>query len=113
MPGKKTKLRVYVGTPGLGDEAFAWCTASEVVPKHAWLPVEIEYPNKDPRGKPVLTAVTIPPDDCGGNAFEGWVHVPRETGQGKAKITLAFPETWRAKVAPASFELPIEEPEAE
>jgi hypothetical protein len=35
------------------------------------------------------------------------VRVPSEAGNGKAKITLTFPDWKESKVAPATFEVPI------
>jgi hypothetical protein len=39
--------------------------------------------------------------------FWGSVRVPSEAGKGKAKIALSYPTWKQAKVAPATFELPI------
>jgi hypothetical protein len=39
------------------------------------------------------------------------VRVPDEASSGKAKVTLSFAEWKEGKVAPASFEIPIVEPE--
>jgi hypothetical protein len=36
------------------------------------------------------------------------VRVPDEAGNGKAKVTLSFPDWKEGDVAPATFELPIE-----
>ena len=35
------------------------------------------------------------------------MRVPSEAGNGKAKITLSFPDWRESKVAPATFEVPI------
>jgi len=43
--------------------------------------------------------------------FHGPVRVPEEAGNGKAKVTLSFPDWKEGKVIPASFELPILESE--
>jgi hypothetical protein len=43
--------------------------------------------------------------------FHGPVRVPDEASNGNAKVTLSFPEWKEGKVAPASFEIPIIEPE--
>lgn len=42
--------------------------------------------------------------------YEGSVRVPDEVGQGKATITLSFPDWKEGKVAPATFEVPITKP---
>jgi hypothetical protein len=39
------------------------------------------------------------------------VRVPDEAGLGKAKVTLSFPDWAEGQVAPATFEVPIAEPE--
>ncbi len=41
------------------------------------------------------------------------MRVPDQAGKGKAKITLSFPDWNEGNVAPAQFEVPIIEPEAE
>ena len=40
------------------------------------------------------------------------MRVPEGAGKGKAKATLSFPDWKEGKVAPATFELPILEPES-
>jgi hypothetical protein len=40
-------------------------------------------------------------------AYFGSVGVPSEAGNGKAKLTLSFPDWREGKVAPATFEVPI------
>jgi len=40
------------------------------------------------------------------------VRVPDDAVQGKAKVTLSFPDWKEGKVAPATVEIPIMEPEA-
>jgi len=39
------------------------------------------------------------------------VRVPEKVGNGKAKVTLSFPDWKEGKVIPASFEVPVLEPE--
>jgi hypothetical protein len=39
------------------------------------------------------------------------VRVPEEAGKGQAKVTLSFPDWKEGKVAPATFEVPVVEPE--
>jgi hypothetical protein len=40
------------------------------------------------------------------------VGVPDEAGNGKAKVTLSFPDWREGEVAPATFEVPIVEADA-
>jgi hypothetical protein len=44
--------------------------------------------------------------------FHGPVRVPDEVGNGKAKVTISFEGWEEGRVAPATFEIPITEPEA-
>ena len=39
------------------------------------------------------------------------MRVPEKVGNGKAKVTLSFPDWKEGKVIPASLELPVLEPE--
>jgi hypothetical protein len=41
------------------------------------------------------------------------VRVPDEAGSGKAKVALSFPAWREGNVAPATFEVPVAETEAE
>jgi hypothetical protein len=43
--------------------------------------------------------------------FHDPVRVPEEAGEGKAKVTLSFPDWEGAKVAPATIDVPIQSPE--
>ena len=61
VPGKTAHLRIAVGTPGLG--ARAWCRACEIVGPYGRLLGEIEYPNKDPGGKPFRAPLILRVED--------------------------------------------------
>jgi hypothetical protein len=61
VPGKTVYLRIAVGIPGLG--ARAWCRACEIVGPYGRLLGEIEYPNKDPGGKPFRAPLTLSVED--------------------------------------------------
>jgi hypothetical protein len=55
VPGKETKLLIHIGTPGVGEKTCVWReNASSIVGGEVNLLVEIEYPNKDPAGKPLV-----------------------------------------------------------
>ena len=72
---------------------------------------EIEYPSKDPKGKPLFATVQLPRPDEYGDPFEGLVHVPEEAGPGNAKITLLptlLPAQIVPSLAPASLLIPVE-----
>jgi hypothetical protein len=55
VPGKTAKLMIHIGTPGLGEKACVWRShASSIVGLQVGLLAEIEYPSKDPGGKPLF-----------------------------------------------------------
>jgi hypothetical protein len=55
LPGKTTKLVIHIGTPGLGEQTCVWRShASSIVGLQVGLLAEIEYPSKDPGGKPLF-----------------------------------------------------------
>jgi hypothetical protein len=54
LGGGETALRVRVGTPGLGQGAFAGLVLPDVAPV-----AEIEFPPKGPGGKPTVRKVTL------------------------------------------------------
>lgn len=39
------------------------------------------------------------------------MRVPSEAGKGKAKVTLSFPDWKDGRVAPATYEVPVVDPE--
>ena len=56
--GEGIELRTVVGTPGLGEDTFAWWN-NDAVPKEVNPIAEIEYPNKDRGGKPILVQYVL------------------------------------------------------
>jgi len=55
VPGKTANLVIHIGTPGLGEKTCVWREhASSIVGLQVGLLAEIEYPNKDPGGKPLI-----------------------------------------------------------
>jgi hypothetical protein len=61
VPGKTTNLVIHIGTPGLGEKTRVWRNhASSIVGLQVGLLAEIEYPNKDPAGKPVVATHILP-----------------------------------------------------
>jgi hypothetical protein len=105
VPGKTTNLVIHTGTLGLGKHTYSWRRAVELVGPGAKLKAEIEFPNKEPGGKPLRTWVTVPLDNqCGGSTFIGPVRVPEEAGFGTARMTvLRMPN-----LTPAVFLIPVE-----
>src|SRR5262249_13789855 len=74
VPGRTTGIVLYAGLPGLGKSTFSTRSARGLVGLGAALTAEIEFPNKEPGGKPIRTWVTVPLDEtCDGNVFAGTV----------------------------------------
>jgi hypothetical protein len=105
VPGKTTNLVIYTGLPGLGKFTFSTRSARELVGAGAELTAEIEFPNKEPGGKPIRRWVTVPLDDlCDGNVFAGAVQVPEDAGFGTATMTVIR----MPNLTPAVFRIPVE-----
>lgn len=101
-PGKAARLTIHVGTPGSDGVSYAWCYAKDVVGAEGRVLVVIEFPNKDPDGKRLRTAVSLGLDDCQGSHFTGEVSVPADAAPGKATMTL-LPRPELPNLAPAAF----------
>jgi hypothetical protein len=72
---------------------------------------EIEYPSKDPKGKPLYATIQLPQNGEYGDPFEGLVHVPEEAAPGNAKITLLpilLPARTVPSLSPATLLIPVE-----
>jgi hypothetical protein len=64
VPGKTINLVIHIGTPGLGEKTCAWRShASSIVGGNVGLRAEIEYPNRDPGGKPLFATHVLPLED--------------------------------------------------
>jgi hypothetical protein len=87
-PGKTTHLVVYAGTPGLGEQTYAWRNATDVVGLGGRLFAQIEFPGKNQAGKPLRMTVDLPLDTCCGSTLVGPVAVPEGATPGKAEVTL-------------------------
>ncbi len=111
IPGKTTKLRFYIGMPGLGRQTFARRVDTQgIVGGGARLLAEIEYPSKAPGGKPLSATVILPIAGDYVDPFEAVVRVPEEAGAGHAKITLLpnlLPERTRPSLEPATLFVPV------
>ncbi len=105
-PGATVELEPLLGTPGLGDGAFA---AVRTIPKvgERTPQADIEFPSKRTADGPLKTTIKFKWCDCCGGLNPSRLQVPTEAGQGKARITLSFPDWDSGKVAPAEFELPL------
>jgi hypothetical protein len=59
--GRTAKLVIHIGTPGFGEKTCVWRShASSIVGLQVGLIADIEYPNKDPAGKPILARHILP-----------------------------------------------------
>jgi hypothetical protein len=63
VPGKMTKLVIHIGTPGLGEKTCVWQSPGPIVGGQVGLVAEIEYPNKNPGGKPIFARHILPLED--------------------------------------------------
>jgi RNA polymerase sigma factor (sigma-70 family) len=82
-------------------------------PKGVYPVTDVEFPPKKPGDPPIKQRYPLDQHVVEGY-FRGPVRVPDEAGAGKAKVTFSF-DAWKgAKVAPSTFEIPVDgPPEAE
>jgi hypothetical protein len=88
LPGKTTHLVIYAGTPGLGEQSYAWRSATDVIGIGGKLLAQIEFPGKNAAGRPLRIAIDMPLDTCCGSTLIGRVPVPEGAMPGKAEVTL-------------------------
>jgi RNA polymerase sigma factor (sigma-70 family) len=105
-----TELIVKLGTPGAGERATAWLSPYKGLPADAHPTAEVEFPNKEPGGKPVKVRLPLTKRLPGDNLFMAPLPVPEGAGGGKAKVTVQFSDWKDGRVVPASFEVPVEAP---
>jgi hypothetical protein len=99
-----------IGTPGLGQDSEAWVNSYKGIPNDISPIADIEFPNKEPGGKPIKVRLPFTT-----RASPCWFHsgplpVPENAGEGKAKVTVHFSDWITARVAPLTFEVAIEAP---
>ena len=108
-----TIFDVRIGTPALPPREckypmFSPLTDTEI-PGKVHPTAIVEYPPGTPRSGPVVRTVRLDLRCCGDTVYARMA-VPREAGEGMAKVTLAYPE-WRERVVhPATFQVPIGAP---
>jgi hypothetical protein len=68
--------------------------------------VAVEFPGKEAGDKGIVPMPGLRYCACR-RRFWFRVQVPAEAGQGKARVTLSFPDWKEAAIAPATFEVPI------
>ena len=86
-----------IGTPGVGYNTFATLCFDDV-PKDIHPVAEIEFPAKDPGGRPVRTTLELT-NRSGRNLFYQPVKVPDGVGPGKAKVTISIAGLKKIEVA--------------
>jgi hypothetical protein len=106
---KPNSLYFEIGTPVRGDGWRTFARTWANVTADALPTAEVELPGKGPGAGPVKVRPEIHRCECGGGF---WVtfQIPPEVGEGKARITLSYPNWREGEVAPAAVELPIGEP---
>jgi hypothetical protein len=104
------EFSILVGTPAFGGKHEVFAIIDGYFPDLAGrgnMPtVAVEFPGKNPVDKAIAAKVTLRYCECG-RRFWFQVRVPPEAGKGKAKVTLSFPDWKEAKIAPATFEVPV------
>jgi hypothetical protein len=105
---KATEMSIIIGTPGLGKGNSTFVMIDPPGWKPETRPVaEIEFPGKEPGANPIKSRLTLERCPQCNRRFYGPVQVPKEAGQGKAKITLSYPAWTDGQVVPATVEVPI------
>ncbi|MDR3637000.1 MAG: hypothetical protein P4L84_24565 [Isosphaeraceae bacterium] len=108
-----TIFDVLIGTPALPPRnhhhrVFSPLTDMEI-PGNIHPMAVVEYSPGAPGSGPVVRTVRLDLRCCGDTVYARMA-VPREAGEGMAKVTLAYPE-WRERVVhPATFQVPIGAP---
>jgi hypothetical protein len=104
------EFSILAGTPAFGGKHEVFAMIDGYFPNLAGrgnMPtVAVEFPSKNPVEKAIVAKVTLRYCECA-RRFWFQVRIPPESGKGKAKVTLSFPAWKDAKIAPATFEVPI------
>lgn len=103
-------LMVRIGTSGIGKGNEAWLNPFKGIPDDIHPVANIEFPNKEPGGKPIKIQVRLTTRASGNNLFYGPLQVPDAAADGKAKVTVSFADWKDRRVAPATFEVNVETP---
>jgi hypothetical protein len=108
-----TIFDVHIGTPAQPARncryrIFSPLTEAEI-PTDAHPTAVVEYPPRTPGAASVVRTFKLDLRCCGDTAY-AQIAVPREAGDGSAKVTLAYPE-WKERVVhPATFQVLIGAP---
>jgi len=107
---QSTTFDVHIGTPALSPrnltrKLFSPLAVSEL-PPDVHPKAVFEYPAKSPVGKPIVQSIELDKRCCGDSLYASMI-VPREAGEGVAKVSLTYPAEAGRIVHPATFEVPI------
>jgi hypothetical protein len=94
-----------IGTPGLGEGAFAALDCS-AVPASVNPVAEVELPSPVSGAEPIRARVTLDHRCCTCN-FQGDLRVPKLLGSGNTRVRLSFPAWAQARVAPVTVPVRI------
>jgi hypothetical protein len=107
---KATVFDVHIGTSALpprnyNQRMFAPLTEFEI-PRDVHPRAKFEFPPKSPGSDPVVRTVELDLRCCGDTVY-AQMAVPREAGEGTAKVTLDYPGWTERVVHPVTFEVRI------
>jgi hypothetical protein len=104
---KATEFKAVVGTPGLGDGTLAIIDPNGLIAENEHPLAEIEFPSRKP-GEPAIKSRLSLPYRIAGDEFYGILPVPKEAGDGKARITLSFPDCEEVPIGSCVVEANLE-----
>jgi hypothetical protein len=105
-------LAVRIGTAGHGPDSEAWVNPFKGVPGDISPVADVEFPNRRPGGNPIKVRLPVMKRGVGNSLFFDDLTVPADAGAGKAKVTVHFADWKGVRVAPATFEVDVEPPQA-
>jgi hypothetical protein len=108
---QSTTFDIHIGTPALpprghADSMFAPLATSEL-PTDVHPQAVFTYRPKLPGGQPIIQTIALDKRCCG-DSFYGQMTVPREAGEGLAKVSVTYSAQAAGRIIhPADFELPV------
>jgi hypothetical protein len=107
---KTTVFDVHIGTSALppknyNHRMFSPLTEFEI-PRNVHPRAKFEFPPRSPGSEPVVRTVELDLRCCGDTVYARMA-VPREAGEGTARVTLEYPGWTERVVHPATFEIRI------
>jgi RNA polymerase sigma factor (sigma-70 family) len=105
-----SRVIVCIGTDGIGTGSEAWLNPFKGVPEDVHPIADIEFPNKQPGGKPIKVRLPLTKRAVGNSLFFAPLSVPDGAADGKAKATVTFADWKGGVVAPTTFDVTVESP---